>query len=54
MLARVVPLVRACHHDIARHFRGQAMIFWVFHVIRDYAATLKASEQPLSASAAGI
>lgn len=44
MLARIVPLVRACHHDIALHFRGQAMIFWVFHVIRDYAATLIAAE----------
>ncbi|MBB4274921.1 phosphotransferase [Rhizobium mongolense] len=43
MLARIVPLVRACHHDIPRHFRGQAMIFWVFHVIRDYAATLVAA-----------
>ncbi|WP_064693285.1 phosphotransferase [Rhizobium aegyptiacum] len=43
MLARVLPLVRACHHDIARHFRGPAMIFWVFHVIRDYAASLKAA-----------
>ncbi|MBX4866263.1 phosphotransferase [Rhizobium bangladeshense] len=41
MLARVVALVRSCHHDIARHFRGPAMIFWVFHVIRDYAASLK-------------
>ncbi|KKZ88947.1 choline kinase [Rhizobium phaseoli] len=46
MLARVVPLVRACHHDIARHFRGPAMIFWVFHVIRDYAASLKESGSP--------
>ncbi|TCU26918.1 thiamine kinase-like enzyme [Rhizobium azibense] len=44
MLARIVPLVRACHHDVALHFRGQAMIFWVFHVIRDYAATLVAAE----------
>ncbi len=44
LLARIVPLVRACHHDIALHFRGQAMIFWVFHVIRDYAATLIAAE----------
>ncbi|ANK83749.1 MULTISPECIES: phosphotransferase [Rhizobium] len=43
MLARVVPLMRACHHDIARHFRGPAMIFWVFHVIRDYAASLRAA-----------
>ncbi|MFP3543354.1 phosphotransferase [Rhizobium sp. SIMBA_035] len=39
-LLRTLPLVRACHGDIARHFRGQAMIFWVFHVIRDYAANL--------------
>lgn len=44
MLARIVPLIRACHHDIPLHFRGQAMIFWVFHVIRDYAATLVAAE----------
>lgn len=42
-LARVIPLIRACHHDMARHFRGQAMIFWVFHVIRDYVANLKAA-----------
>ncbi|MBX5016931.1 phosphotransferase [Rhizobium lentis] len=40
-LARVLPLVRTCHRDIARHFRGPAMIFWVFHVVRDYAASLK-------------
>ncbi|MBB4235399.1 choline kinase family protein [Rhizobium esperanzae] len=45
-LARALSLVRACHHDIARHFRGQAMIFWVFHVIRDYAASLKESGSP--------
>ncbi|NLS01770.1 phosphotransferase [Rhizobium sp. P32RR-XVIII] len=43
MLARVVPLVRACHHDVARHFRGPATIFWVFHVIRDYVTNLKAA-----------
>ncbi|GAA3055470.1 phosphotransferase family protein [Rhizobium viscosum] len=42
-LARVIPLIRACHHDMARHFRGQAMIFWVFHVVRDYVANLRAA-----------
>ena len=42
-LSRVIPLVRACHHDIARQFRGPAAIFWVFHVIRDYAANLEAA-----------
>ncbi|WP_267550554.1 choline/ethanolamine kinase family protein [Rhizobium rhizogenes] len=42
MMARVVDLVRSCHRDIGRHFRGAAAIFWVFHVVRDYAATLDA------------
>ncbi len=42
MMARVVRLVRSCHRDIGRHFRGAAAIFWVFHVVRDYAATLDA------------
>lgn len=45
-LARVIPLVRACHHDIAREFRGAAAIFWVFHVIRDYIANLQAANSP--------
>ncbi|HEX8049739.1 phosphotransferase [Rhizobium sp.] len=40
MLARIVPLVRSCHLDISKHFRGAAAIFWVFHVVRDYAALL--------------
>ncbi|MQB42141.1 choline kinase family protein [Rhizobium sp. ICMP 5592] len=40
MLARIVPLVRSCHLDISKHFRGVAAIFWVFHVVRDYAALL--------------
>lgn len=43
-LERVIPLVRACHHDIAREFRGAAAIFWVFHVIRDYIANLEAAD----------
>ena len=40
-LARIVPLVRRCHEGIPAHLRGPAMVFWVFHVIRDYAATLR-------------
>jgi thiamine kinase-like enzyme len=39
-------LIRTCHHDMARQFRGQAIIFWVFHVIRDYVANLKAANSP--------
>ena len=40
MLERIIPLVRQCHTEIPKHFRGPALIFWVFHVIRDYAATM--------------
>ncbi len=40
MLERIIPLVRRCHTEVPKHFRGPALIFWVFHVIRDYAATM--------------
>lgn len=39
-LERVVELVRRAHHEIPRHLRGPSLMFWVFHVLRDYAATL--------------
>lgn len=41
MLARIIPLLHRCHHEIPKHYRGPALIFWVFHVIRDYAATMQ-------------
>ena len=40
-LERIVDLIRRCHHDIPRHLRGPVLMFWVFHVIRDYAGTLR-------------
>ncbi|WP_306257150.1 phosphotransferase [Pararhizobium sp. IMCC21322] len=40
-LERILPLVKACHRDIPRHLRGPVLTFWVFHVVRDYAATLR-------------
>jgi thiamine kinase-like enzyme len=40
MLARIVPLLRRCHGEVERHLRGPVQMFWVFHVLRDYAATL--------------
>jgi thiamine kinase-like enzyme len=40
-LERILPLVRRCHTEIPRHFRGPAPFFWVFQVIRDYAARLR-------------
>lgn len=46
MLERVLPLLRACHQDIPRYFRGDAAIFWVFHVIRDYLSGLIETGSP--------
>lgn len=48
MLARVVPLVRTAHRAIPEHFRGPAPIFWVFQVLRDYAARLAADGHRLA------
>ena len=40
MLARILPLIRRCHREMPQHLRGPALIFWVFQIVRDYAATL--------------
>lgn len=40
MLTRVLELVKRCHSDVPRHLRGPSLVFWVFHVVRDYGATL--------------
>ena len=48
MLARIVPLVHTCHRELPRHFRGPAPIFWVFQVLRDYAARLAADGHRLA------
>jgi thiamine kinase-like enzyme len=46
MLDRVVALVKRCHTEIPHHLRGPALVFWVFHVIRDYAASLRELQSP--------
>lgn len=40
-LERIVPLIRSCHTEIPKHFRGPALVFWPFHVNRNYAATAR-------------
>ena len=37
----VAELLRRCHHDIPKHLGGPALMFWVFHVIRNYGAWLR-------------
>ncbi|MCF6306291.1 MAG: phosphotransferase, partial [Rhodobacteraceae bacterium] len=41
MLARIIPLMQRCHREVPKHFRGPALIFWVFHAIRDYVENLQ-------------
>jgi thiamine kinase-like enzyme len=36
-----VDIIAWCHRDMGRLVRGQGAIFWVFQILRDYAATLK-------------
>lgn len=45
-LPRIVDLVRRCHRTLPAHMRGPVLCFWVFHVLRDYAATLRADGSP--------
>jgi thiamine kinase-like enzyme len=54
-LERIVPLLQRCHHEIPRHFRGPALVFWVFQVIRNYLAALAgAGTNPLEVSLASL
>lgn len=46
MLERVVPLIARVHREMPRYLRGPVLAFWVFHVIRDYAATLAEAGSP--------
>jgi thiamine kinase-like enzyme len=39
---RVAKIVRRFHDEMPRHVSGPGYMFWVFHVIRDYARTLEA------------
>lgn len=39
-LERIVELVATAHREIPRFLRGVAPMFWVFHVVRDYAHTI--------------
>ncbi len=43
-LQRIVSLVKKCHIEIPQYLRGPALIFWVFHVLRDYGWTLRNAE----------
>ena len=39
-LGRVIDVVRRTHREIPKYLRGPGVLFWVFHVMRDYAHSL--------------
>jgi thiamine kinase-like enzyme len=43
---RIARLLHDFHHKMAANVSGPAFLFWVFHVIRDYARTLTAANSP--------
>ncbi|MBA8899935.1 choline/ethanolamine kinase family protein [Phyllobacterium sp. P30BS-XVII] len=43
-IAGVATLIRQFHTAMPDHITGPGFMFWVFHVIRDYARTLKAGK----------
>jgi thiamine kinase-like enzyme len=53
-LERLVGLVRRCHRDVPQHLRGPAAMFWVFHVVRDYAHTLRSGGSRHAAALPGL
>jgi len=45
--ARIAKLVRSFHEEMPKGVTGAGFMFWVFHVIRDYARTLEAGGHSL-------
>lgn len=53
-LVRIVDILKRCHHRIPEHLRGSAAMFWVFHVVRDYAHTLRSAGSRYAAQLLGL
>jgi thiamine kinase-like enzyme len=50
---RIATLIRSFHEEMPRHISGPGFMFWVFHVIRDYARTLDAGGSRMMAELPG-
>ena len=46
---RIAGLMRRFHEEMPAHVSGPGFMFWVFHVIRDYARTLEAGGSRMTA-----
>jgi thiamine kinase-like enzyme len=45
-IERFVPVLQTCHRKVPLFLRGPVLTFWVFHVLRDYAARLEVEASP--------
>jgi thiamine kinase-like enzyme len=54
LLPEIINLVQRCHRDVPRFYRGPALIFWVFQVLRDYFQTLKEGQSSWVNQLAGL
>ena len=45
-LEQIIVLVKDCHQQLPKYLRGASVVFWVFHILRDYAATLQEANSP--------
>ncbi len=50
---RIAALIGRFHNEMMHHVSGAGFMFWVFHVIRDYARTLTAGRHRLAADIPG-
>ncbi|PSJ60431.1 phosphotransferase family protein [Pseudaminobacter soli (ex Li et al. 2025)] len=50
---RLARLMRRFHEEMPRHVSGAGFMFWVFHVIRDYARTLDAGGSRMASALPG-
>ncbi len=53
-LERIVPLIRRVHEEMPHHFKGAALVFWVFHVLRDYTGTLQDGDSRMAGQLADL
>lgn len=53
-LERILPVVKRCHYVMPGKLRGPVLMFWVFHVIRDYGWTLEQAGSPHAGKLPGL
>lgn len=54
MVDRLADVLRRLHREATPHLRGPVLMFWVFHVLRDYAARLAAEKSRFRNELAGL